>query len=170
MCPACIATVTWMVVGATSAGGLGAVAVKKRRPRIGAKKIPAQSNLKKGEFLINFADLHSCKSWNSPDFGGSILSATLRPPCPRCDNFSVFAHRRRFYPSPKRFVWQERMGRARNASHSDAAGLARRPQSSFCDQMPKLLPELARLFKRDHSCCGFANCFFEKCALSILRH
>jgi hypothetical protein len=38
MCPACIATATWLVAGATSASGIGALALVKRlRPGSGAE-------------------------------------------------------------------------------------------------------------------------------------
>jgi len=39
MCPACIATATLVMAGATSTGGLIALVVKKRPARIGAKRL-----------------------------------------------------------------------------------------------------------------------------------
>ena len=44
MCPACIATVTWIVAGATSSGGLAALAVKKPWSKERRKQSSAQPN------------------------------------------------------------------------------------------------------------------------------
>jgi hypothetical protein len=44
MCPACIATVTWIVAGATSSGGLTALAVKKRWSKNRRKQTSTQPN------------------------------------------------------------------------------------------------------------------------------
>ncbi len=38
MCPACLATITCWLAGATSAGGLGVLAIKKLRPDTGVVK------------------------------------------------------------------------------------------------------------------------------------
>ncbi len=38
MCPACIATLALAVAGTSSAGGLGALALRKLRARTGAKR------------------------------------------------------------------------------------------------------------------------------------
>lgn len=38
MCPACLATMTYWLAGATSAGGLGVLAMKKLRAGTGAMK------------------------------------------------------------------------------------------------------------------------------------
>lgn len=46
MCPACIATAVWAIAGATSAGGLTALVVKKLRAKTGANKLPSQSESK----------------------------------------------------------------------------------------------------------------------------
>ena len=48
MCPVCITTVTLIVAGATSTGGLTTVIVKKLRAKTGAKSIDLTS-LTKGE-------------------------------------------------------------------------------------------------------------------------
>jgi hypothetical protein len=44
MCPACIATVTWIVAGATSSGGLTALAVKNRWSKNRRKQTPTRPN------------------------------------------------------------------------------------------------------------------------------
>jgi hypothetical protein len=44
MCPACIATVTWIVAGATSSGGLTALAVKNRWSKNRSKQTPTRPN------------------------------------------------------------------------------------------------------------------------------
>ena len=49
MCPACIATVTWIVAGAASSGGLAALAVKKRWSKDRRKQTPAQSNRRESQ-------------------------------------------------------------------------------------------------------------------------
>jgi len=38
MCPACIATVTWMALGATSSGGLAMLAIKRAVGRVKEKE------------------------------------------------------------------------------------------------------------------------------------
>jgi hypothetical protein len=42
MCPVCIATAAWFATGATSAGGLTALAIRKLRAKNGAQATPPQ--------------------------------------------------------------------------------------------------------------------------------
>ncbi len=46
MCPVCLSTAALMVAGATSTGGLTALAVKKLRPKTSAKKIDPATQAK----------------------------------------------------------------------------------------------------------------------------
>jgi hypothetical protein len=46
MCPICIAAAAWFAAGATSAGGLTALAVGKLRARSGAQQTPPQHESK----------------------------------------------------------------------------------------------------------------------------
>jgi hypothetical protein len=42
MCPVCIATAAWIATGATSAGGLATLAIRKLRARDSAQATPPQ--------------------------------------------------------------------------------------------------------------------------------
>lgn len=46
MCPACMATIALMIAGATSTGGLTALAIKKLRARPDAKNIGSKTQIK----------------------------------------------------------------------------------------------------------------------------